>query len=474
MKYRYESRISPQQAEVIECEDRAAALMGGWRAGKSRILADWMHDRLEQFPRAQHYVVGADLPQLKRGYLNTFRQLLHGYGIEHEYLRSDGEIRIKHSGATLQALSAEMRERIMATEADTLLLEEPQTWKGGETTFVDVMSRLSGSPQADAVYGGRCIPMMRMSFNPVPVGHWIWELLEKRRSMRYWRFSVRENFLWPGRDRYVEIQEKLLPPDLWTVKLDGNWATFGGMVYRFYNAAVHGADAPDGLPAKELWPGPILWTHDFNVHKMCSVICQQVKQKKISLGLQPNPFGPPREKFRFAVEGWQERVLYAHDQIVLRDAGTPEVTAEFLRRFGEHARKHGVYLYGDPSAGRGQAISSTSAVRTAWDDIITTLRNAKIPLTLRVHSDSPSPGDRVAMVNAQFTSGDGAGFLIDTERCPDLVSDFRMVTYKEGTNDLDKTSNRELTHSSDALGYLIYVERMLARNPSAIKFKFDR
>lgn len=477
-------RMLPKQLEFLSCKADWAAAKGGVGSGKTMAMVWWMIRRLETYPEANHVVVGADYDQLRRGFFQSLVGVLEedlGFEMGRDFSYRENPtplVRLLHNGARLRSMSAELAQRVRSAEFQSVYCEEPQTWHNGNgaDTFRAVSGRLRHSRKSSSAYAD--MPLQgRMTFNPPAIGSWLYDLVQKQWANRDWpclTFSLRDNKLLPGLDDYVAQIESMYPPDRWPVEIEGDWGTFGGVVYRQYDARVHAGKAPDGLPAKELWPAPILWTHDFNVHKMCSIVCQQFTQAQISLGYQPHAQGPPREAFRNVVDGWQKRVLYAHDEIVLHDAGTPDVVAEFLKRYGDHARKHGVFLYGDPSAGRGQSISSTAAVRTAWDDIITSLRNASVPLTLRVHSASPSPGDRVNMVNAQFINRDGFGFLMDADRCADLENDFRLVAYKEGTNDLDKTTNKNITHSSDALGYLIYVERMLARNPGSIKFKFNR
>lgn len=477
-------RMLRKQLEFLACVIKWAAARGGVGSGKTMAMVWWMLRRLEDYPRANHVVVGSDYDQLRRGFFPSLLGVLEqdlGWEMGTDYTYRENPtpmIRLAHNGARLRSMSAELAQRVRSVEIQTLYCEEPQTWHNGngEETFRAIAGRLRPSRLSAELYPDMR-ELGRMTFNPSHVGSWLYNMIEKAwKAQGYpcWQFSLRENKLLPRLAEYIQQIETLYPPDRWPVEIDGEWSTFGGMVYRLYDAAVHAGPVPEGLPERGLWAAPILWTHDFNVHKMCSVVCQQFTQRQVSLGLQPRSQGPPKETFRNVAEGWQKRVLYAHDEIVMTDAGTPDICDEFLKRYGDHARKHGVYLYGDPAGGRGQMISSQSAVRTNWEDIIARLRGAGIKLTLRIHAQSPSPGDRVNMVNSQFLHRAGFGFLVDVDRCQDLVNDFRLVTYKEGQNEIDKTTNKNLTHSSDAFGYLCYVERMLARNPASIKFKFDR
>ncbi len=457
---RHRSRVTPDQAEVLRYRGPMAAIVGGWRAGKSRSLADWMHDRLEAYPSARHYVVGADLPQLKRGFLQTFLALMAEYEIEAEYSRTEGTIRLIHNGAVLEPLSAKVQERILSAEADTLLLEEPQTWEGGLAAFRIVMSRLSGSPQGKRY--ADLVPTMRMSLNPVPVGHWVWDLLEQQKAMPYWRFSVRRNYLWPGRDAYIALQESLLDPEMRRVHLDGEWYTRGGSVYRHYSAERHATPLP-GLPPLAFDPSkPLLWTHDFNVGLMCSVVAQHHEQGTFGAGrvapvvpmLHAVPYPEIRER---AVKEAQSHLLYALDEIRLPDASSADTVETFLTRWGEQARRVGVMVYGDPS---GSSRSQATLDRN-WDVIVGGLRAAGIRVEVRVPKAHPAIEARVNATNAQFVSGDGVGCYIDHLKCPFLVRDFQQVAWKEGASSavIDKSS-RELTHLSDAWGYLVAGERL--------------
>ena len=103
---------------------------------------------MEQYPKAQHFVVGADLPQLKRGFLRTFTSLLDGYGVKYDYIKTDGTVILHHNGAKLESLSAEIEDRIRSAEFDSVLLEEPQTWRDGEQVYRTIIGRMSGSASA--------------------------------------------------------------------------------------------------------------------------------------------------------------------------------------------------------------------------------------------------------------------------------------------------------------------------------------
>lgn len=310
----YVAEVLPCQAEFLEYEGQMMAIRGGIRSGKSVVIAYWMLVRMERYPDGGHFAVGADLPQLKRGFLRTFTSMLNDYGIAHEYRAVTGDVIIKHSGARLQALSAEVRERIRSTEMDSVLLEEPQTWRDGLECYRVIVGRLSGSPGGKKYRAQGMQPQMRLSFNPTAIGSWLWELLERQRVMPCLQYSVRNNFLMSNHAEYVALQESQLPPALWPVELDGDWGVSGGQVYRYYSEKNHARLLP-GLPPLAFDPTlPLELSCDFNVGLQCSLVTQIHMQRKGIVGYTDPGIGGSFQQRKPIVErevsGAQETLLY--------------------------------------------------------------------------------------------------------------------------------------------------------------------
>jgi hypothetical protein len=47
-------------------------------------------------------------------------------------------------------------------------------------------------------------------------------------------------------------------------------------------------------------------------------------------------------------------------------------------------------------------------------------------------------------------------------RCKELIADFEQVSYMEDSMQIDKDKDRLRTHTSDALGYLVFQEHKSA------------
>lgn len=65
---------------------------------------------------------------------------------------------------------------------------------------------------------------------------------------------------------------------------------------------------------------------------------------------------------------------------------------------------------------------------------------------------NPHVAKRTANINRLFFHNQ----LVVDPRCKRLIKDFELVVYQKDGNDIDKTSNKEITHISDAAGYLCW------------------
>lgn len=479
--------VLENQANLVECEAEFCAGYGGTGSGKTLAAQFKMWKRLRRYPLAGHYVVGADFEQLRGGYFIDFRILLEEMlrwreGRDYRYRDSPRpSIILLDTGARLRTLSSELAERIRSTQIQSLHAEEPQTWTRGEAVWQTLSTRLRHTIRSARAYPDMVIQAW-LTYNPkgVPVGSWLYKLVEetwKAKGYPSWRFSLHDNHLLPGLETYIEKIRTNNPPHLWPVEIDGLYPTVGGGAYRSFDHAVHCGKPPDGFPAMGLRPAPLLWTLDFNVAFMCSLIVQPYVQQP--LVEYKGKIEPER---RLPVPTWQRRTFYIIDEITIPDAGIEDVIDEFLNRYAEHAKQWGVTVYGDPSGGaRSQSMSSQSSIRTHYEAIAKRLRERGIRVTFRVQSAHPPIMDRVNLTNAQFRAGTGYGVLVDPLKCPESVQDFqtnklRMTT--KGTTEIDKTDNSpeglRRTHCGDAFGYLVYPERRLEEAPNSITWTLVR
>ncbi len=204
-----------------------------------------------------------------------------------------------------------------------------------------------------------------------------------------------DNVHLPG--QFVEMLERAFDENQRAAYMDGRFVNLtAGRVYRHFDSAVH-ARSVERLGCE------VVVGVDFNVDCLSAVVCAVVGE-----------------------------AVHCFDEVRLRDATTYEL-AEWL-----HERYPGVRVFPDPS-GRARR---TSALKS--DFRILQDRGFRVEARLA----APAVRDRVNAVNGLLRVG-----RLSVERCPNLVRDLELVTWRNG--DIDKVSDASLTHASDALGYLV-------------------
>jgi hypothetical protein len=168
---------------------------------------------------------------------------------------------------------------------------------------------------------------------------------------------------------------------------------------------------------------PLRWALDFNVDPMCSVVAE--------------------------IEGG---VVHVIDEITVSRATTPEVCAQFLERYPNHAG--GVIIYGDASGTRRQTTGSSDfqMVKQAL------AQGGYKSASYRIPPANPEVRARVNLMNAMMGSADREIRLVVDPKCKELILDLEQVAYKPGSTLIDKDRDPRRTHLSDALGYLIWEE----------------
>ena len=191
----------------------------------------------------------------------------------------------------------------------------------------------------------------------------------------------------------------------------------GGTVYTSFTHEAHMTDLRPDLNL------PLLWTLDFNVDPMSSLIVQ--------------------------TDGGMVKVL---GEIVIRNGTTQEACAEFLKRYPRHDA--GIIVYGDAS-GFQQQTTGFSDYQVVRDYFVA---NSALKVKYRVPKSNPSVKERINLMNAKLRSASGDIWVQVDKECKELIKDFEQVAFKADTFQIDKDRDRQRTHLSDALGYLVWQE----------------
>ena len=175
---------------------------------------------------------------------------------------------------------------------------------------------------------------------------------------------------------------------------------------------------------------PLVWSLDFNVNPMCSVIGQR--------------------------DGEEVHIL---DELVLPDSNTEAACLAFLEKLTS-LRPYSPYppllhIYGD-ATGKSR---NSSASRTDWQIVQDFFKRQFCQVTHKVGSRNPEVKDRINCVNAMLRNQAGQRRLFIDPRCKELILDLERVRWRSDSNgntvpEIDK-SDPKRTHVSDALGYMI-------------------
>jgi hypothetical protein len=191
----------------------------------------------------------------------------------------------------------------------------------------------------------------------------------------------------------------------------------GGMVYTSFSREAN------VKPLEWDKRQPLLWTLDFNVDPMSSLVAQRVDGKILVL-----------------------------DEIVIRNGTTSEACEEFVKRFKKHEGE--IVVYGDSSGYQQQTTGSTDyEMIREYFAVYTTFT-----VTYMAPKSNPGVRDRINLTNSRLRSAAGDSELLVDPKCKELIKDFEQVAYKPDTCQIDKDRDRMRTHLSDALGYLLWQE----------------
>jgi hypothetical protein len=197
---------------------------------------------------------------------------------------------------------------------------------------------------------------------------------------------------------------------------------------------------------------PLVWSLDFNMNPLCSVIGQVVNGIVCILDeliLPDSNTLAACEKFLDRTRQWVTRptipepppeYAQAYEQVLLQQIPPPPLKVE---------------VYGDATGEQRR----TSASRTDWQIVKNFFGryDDRYRAAFPIPSANPPVKDRINCVNAMLCNHAGDRRVLIDPKCKDLIKDLDQVSWKadpygNSLADLDK-SDPSRTHVSDALGY---------------------
>lgn len=397
--------------EAFHCSvERFKGFSGPIGSGKSQALC---HEaiKLSYLNAGCMGLLGAPtFPMLRDATQRAFLEILDENGIPHEINKAENVLTFRDTGSKVAFRAVDDFERLRGTNL---------AWFGmDELTYCpeDAWLRLEGrlrDPKASRLCGFAVW---------TPKGFdWVYRRFVEEPVAGY--FVVRAQ---PSENKHIlekvpdfyERLKKSYDTRFFAQEVLGEYLENGGdRVYHAFRRA-------ENVASVALDPRlPLLWTLDFNVDPMSSLVLQIQSGKVVVL-----------------------------DEIVLSRASTHDAFEEFRNRYSMHVA--GVTVYGDAS-GHSMQTSGTND----YEILRQRMRRAGyMKVQFKTQRSNPAVRQRVELTNATIRNANGDIGLLVNPACKELIKDFEEVCFKAGSSVIDKDRDSSRTHLSDALGYLLREE----------------
>jgi len=407
-RLRYEAL--PSQLNFNNAKERFKGFSGPVGSGKSRALCQEVVRQSYLNPGRVGLLGAPTFRMLRDATITALLEVLAENEIRYVWNKVDHSLTFLDTGSVVLFRSVREADRLRGTNlawfgVDELTYCEEAVWTKLEARLRD--------PQARRKTGfGVWTPKGR---------DWVYRrfIAKKLPGYRTVRAKPFENrYVLEGNPEYYEALKHSYDEDFFRQEALGEYLSgSGGAVYKRFDRERNVAAAVVDVNK------PLLWAFDFNVDPMCAVVAQR--------------------------DGDFVRVV---NEIVLARSGTQEMCEEFLERYAGEARE--VVIYGDASG------NSRSTRGSSDYDIVRRAMNRRMAgkYRIQVPSRNPSVMDRVSLVNAKLLNAAGATTLTVDARCKGLIADLEELEFKTGSSVIDKDKDKDRSHLSDALGYLIWQE----------------
>jgi hypothetical protein len=400
----------PSQKRFHESGARFKGFSGPIGSGKSQALCQEAIRLCYLNPGRMGLLGAPTYPMLRDATQATLLEILESNRIPYDHNKAENTLTLKDTWSRIIFRPVDEFERLRGTNLawfglDELTYTQEQAWLRLEGRLRD--------PKAERLCGFAVW---------TPKGFdWVYRkfVTSQNENYRTIQAAPRENrfLLEKIPDFYARLEESY-DAKFYAQEVLGEYLHLsGGTVYTAFEAADHVKDlaADPNLPLR--------WALDFNVDPMSSLIVQ--------------------------TDDGKVKVL---DEIVIRNGTTEEACAEFLKRYPRHDA--GLIVYGDAS-GYQQQTTGCSDYQMVRDHL---QANSAIKTRYRVPKSNPSVKERINLMNAKLRSASGDISVLVDRKCRELIKDFEQVAFKADTYQIDKDRDRQRTHLSDALGYLIWQE----------------
>jgi hypothetical protein len=408
------------QGEVFTSDARFRVLAAGRRFGKT-FLAGIELCRAAWFPRSKVWYVAPTYIQAKRIAWVSLKQLTRPYWASRP---NETDLRIELiSGGTIALRGADNYDSLRGEGLDFVVLDEYASM--AREAWTEVLRPSLADRCGGALFIG----------TPKGLNHF-YDLFQSARNQDGWaafQYTTQEGGNVSAQELASAAHE--LDERTFRQEFQASFENLGhGRVYYAFDRSANVA------PLRCQSQIAICWALDFNVNPMCSVI------------VQIEDHTTQRDR----MDGLKVVVVNVIDEIILADSNTLQACEAFAARLDQISPGAAeVRIYGDASGSR-RSTAGASDYQIIREFFRT---RSGLRVTHHVPNANPAVRDRVNAVNGMLCNSQGKRRLLVDPHCKGLIRDFERVVWKADSygnlgTDLDK-SNPELTHVSDALGYLL-------------------
>lgn len=404
----WKHRPLPSQAAFAGLTQRFKGFSGPVGSGKSAALCFECIRQSYMNHGRQGVLAAPTYGMLRDATLVALLAALHEHEIEFEFLKSDGELFLSASGAVVLLRSLDEPERLRGTNLAWFAIDELSFAR--EEAWLRLEARLR-DPQAGSLCGFGVW---------TPQGHnWLYKRFLQNPVTGYGCIQAKpfENrYILDNTPDYYARLESSYDPKFYKQEVLGEYINSSAdRVYHCFSQKVHVVKHEYDRRL------PLLWALDFNVSPMSSVVVQQRGEKLVVI-----------------------------DEIVLSRATTQEACEEFANRYRGHAGR--IEIFGDSSGHNDHTVSNTD-----YQVVRSSLRNFGFTqVSFNVPAKNPLVLSRIQKVNAMLANSLGQVRLEIDPRCKELIKDMEQVLFKPDSGIIDKFRDLKRTHTSDALGYLVW------------------
>jgi hypothetical protein len=386
-------KLTPAQSTVANDSSRFKVLVTGRRFGKTHLSIRELCRSAAIKPGSINWYISPSYRMSKQiTWLQLIDKLTQLRWID---TKNEAELTIRLKNKSIIALKgADNFDSLRGVGLDFVIIDEFQDVP--EQAWKEVIRPTLSDRQGGALFCG----------TPRGVGSWSHDLYTFAQHQKDWKsfqFTTIDGGNVPLEE--IESAKRDLDPKTFAQEYLATFNTYSGTV--FYN--FHYNDCVKELPQPDT--GVIYVGMDFNFDPMSAIIAQ--------------------------VRGNE---VYIYDEIMMRGSSTEDMVNEINHRYAYSK----VVVFPDPASKQRK----TSA---GGKTDLSILVNAGYDVKVRTYHTPIR--DRVNSVNTKLKNAANERTLFIHPKCKNTIDSLQRLTYKEGTNQVDKDSG--LDHMADAVGYLI-------------------